>query len=84
MPVAAEWPPEFEKVLREHLPLLPAGEQLAPDAQLSAIGLDSLSIVQLLITLEDTFAVEIPDELLSVRTFATAGALWTAISGLLG
>ena len=78
----SEWTSQFEKVLREHLPLLEAGQELAPDATLAALGLDSLATVQLLVGLEDAFELTIPDELLVPENFATPGALWAAVDGL--
>jgi acyl carrier protein len=77
-----EWTPEFEKVLREYLPLLAAGRDLTPDARLTALGLDSLATVQLLVSLEDAFEVIIPDELLTLENFATADAVWSVITEL--
>ena len=76
-----EWAPEFEKVLRPHLPL--AGDrQIRPDADLADLGLDSLALVSLLIDVEETFRVTIPDELLMSATFASAGALWQVVVSL--
>ncbi|MFC8426342.1 phosphopantetheine-binding protein [Streptomyces sp. NPDC057236] len=77
-----EWDSRFEKVLRAHLPLLGADRALAPDAALSGLGLDSLASVQLLVSLEETFEVAIPDEMLTPENFATPGSLWTAVDSL--
>lgn len=77
-----EWDPQFEKVLREHLPLLGADHALRPDASLSGLGLDSLASVQLLVTLEETFEVAIPDDMLTPENFSTPGSLWTAVQSL--
>lgn len=40
------------------------GQQLAPDATFDALGIDSMSLVDLLFTLEREFDVAIPDEAL--------------------
>ncbi|MFJ9517211.1 phosphopantetheine-binding protein [Kitasatospora sp. NPDC101801] len=77
-----DWTPEFEHVLREYLPLLAPGQQLLPEAQLTALGLDSLSTVQLLIGLEDALAVTIPDAMLTPENFATPAALSAALGTL--
>ncbi|MGW3421539.1 phosphopantetheine-binding protein [Streptomyces phaeochromogenes] len=76
------WDPQFEKVLREHLPLLNADHTLSPDAALSGLGLDSLASVQLLVSLEEAFEVAIPDEMLTPENFATPSSLWTVVESL--
>ncbi|MFC0101124.1 condensation domain-containing protein [Micromonospora marina] len=78
-PSASPWDERFESMLRALLPSLPAGEELSPDAELSALGLDSLGTVELLSVLEDAYNIEIPDELLAFETFATARTLWAHI-----
>ncbi|MEU8390108.1 phosphopantetheine-binding protein [Micromonospora sp. NPDC048843] len=51
------------------------------DLSLGSVGLDSMATVELLIRVEKTFGVTIPDELLTVQTFATPAALWAVIAG---
>lgn len=63
------------EVLRRHLPGLGADERLADDRRLSDLGLTSLRSVDLTLDLEDAFGVMFPDEVLTVDTFSTAGAL---------
>lgn len=76
----ASWPPEFETIVRAHLPApLPAGG-LAPDLDLLAAGMDSLETIGLMTDLEERFGFEFPDELLSIDTFTTPRILWTAVS----
>jgi acyl carrier protein len=75
------WTPEYESVLRQHLPLAGA-DPIPPAAELRDLGLDSLELVSLLLDLEESFGVTVPDELLVGPTFATAGSLWTAMSSL--
>ncbi|MCZ1018979.1 hypothetical protein [Streptomyces noursei] len=41
-----------------------------------------MGTVGLLVELEETFAVTIPDEDLTAATFATPATLWTTLSGL--
>jgi acyl carrier protein len=69
----------FVAILRRHLRYLPPDEELAPDAPLRALGLDSMAAVALMLDLEDEFATVLPDERLSGATFATARSLWSAI-----
>jgi acyl carrier protein len=37
-------------------------EQLAPDAQLSALGVDSLGMLELMFQIEDRFGITLPDD----------------------
>jgi acyl carrier protein len=79
MSAEVTWPPEFEAVLREHLPGLAADAQLACHLRLADYGLNSLGVVSLLVGLEDEFGVLFPDELLAAATFETPGALWKVL-----
>ncbi|MEV4690567.1 phosphopantetheine-binding protein [Micromonospora echinospora] len=78
----AQWPEQFDAILRAHLPLLEATEPLLPDVALADLGLDSLATVTLLLELEDEFGVTIPDELLNENTFATPQQLWLVLTTL--
>lgn len=78
----ADWPEEFEKLLRPHLSLLADGTQLTGQLSLPELGLDSMSTVGLLIELEDFFDIQLPDSALTPETFATPAALWSVILGL--
>lgn len=75
-------PERFEKVVRAHLPQLPADLPLLPDAELAAYGLDSLGTVTLLVNLESEFDVSFSDETLTATTFATAANLWAVLKSL--
>ena len=70
----------FVAILRRHLRYLPPEDELAPDAPLRALGLDSMAAVALMLDLEDEFATVLPDERLTGETFATARSLWSAIA----
>ena len=43
-------------------------ESLTPDAQLEALGLDSLSVIEFMFNLEDEFHVKLPDERVEIKT----------------
>lgn len=76
--------PRFEAVLRECLDgVVGPAEPLVADTDLTAVGLDSLTVVRLLVTLEDAFAVTVPEEIVSFELFSSPGALWELVSGLL-
>jgi acyl carrier protein len=76
-----EIPRVFRKTLLAHLPYADSDE-FAATADLAALGLNSMGLVQLLTDLEETFGLELPDELITEETFATAGSLWQTVGGL--
>lgn len=43
-------------------------EDLAPDAQLEALGLDSLSVIEFMFSIEDEFHIKLPDERVEIKT----------------
>ncbi|OXM49730.1 phosphopantetheine-binding protein [Amycolatopsis alba] len=75
---------DFAAMLLPYLKYAGDGADLTPDAELRALGLDSMRAVELLFAVEDTYAVVIPDERLTDATFATVGSLWTVIEAELG
>ncbi|MFC4856079.1 phosphopantetheine-binding protein [Actinophytocola glycyrrhizae] len=79
-----EWAEEFERVLRPFLPSLGQRAPLPADADLAALGLDSLRSIQLLFAVEDAFGVSLPDEMLGPALFATPETLWTGLRKVIG
>ncbi|MEU9835629.1 phosphopantetheine-binding protein [Streptosporangium sp. NPDC048047] len=77
-----EIPDSFKSLLRIHLPYADA-ERLTPQDQLGALGLDSMGVVRLLVDVENTYGVELPDDLLNESTFRTVGSLWGTLSSCL-
>jgi acyl carrier protein len=73
------WSAEFEAVLREHLPELPAREPLETDTPLGDLGLDSLGVVGLVVDLEAAFEIALPEGIVTPETFYTADTLWSAV-----
>ena len=59
------------------------GHELGPDDDLWALGMTSLTCVGLMLALENTFEVELPDQLLAESTFRSANAIATAIETVL-
>jgi acyl carrier protein len=78
-----EWPAEFETLLRRHCRLAPPGAPIDPDELLINLGVDSLEVVELIVAIEDTFDLTIPQEALTPAVFATAASVWQMVSGLL-
>jgi acyl carrier protein len=50
-------------------------DAISPEATLTELGLDSLTIVELLFDVEDEFGIEVPEERASLETLAEAVAL---------
>ncbi|MGH3859108.1 phosphopantetheine-binding protein [Actinokineospora sp.] len=78
---ASEIPDKFQDILRPHLPYADSGD-LAAASDLGGLGLDSMSIVALLADIENSYDVELPDDILNEETFATVGSLWRTLSTL--
>jgi acyl carrier protein len=74
---------DFAALLLHYLKLAGAAD-LTPDAELRALGLDSMRAVELLFAVEDAYAVVIPDERLTDETFATVGSLWAVVEAAAG
>lgn len=60
---------------------VPVGH-LTDDADLFAAGLDSLAIVNVLMAIEERFDIELPDELLSRRSFSSIGTIARIVADL--
>lgn len=57
-------------------------DTLEPDADLYDLGMTSFASVQLMLALEEAFDIEFPERMLNRRTFASLGAIATAIGEL--
>ena len=57
-------------------------ENLDPNADLFAAGLDSLAIVNVLMCLEDQFDIELPDEMLQRKSFASIATIDSVVAQL--
>lgn len=76
-----EIPAKFQEILRKHLPYAEYGE-IEGSNGLADLGLDSMSIVQLLGDLEDGYEIEFPDDVVNEETFATVESLWRTLESL--
>lgn len=76
----ANWPSEFEEILRHHL--VPIEGPIDPAASLADLGLDSAGMIRLIMEFEDVLDDAFPDDLLQLETFESAGALWAAVRPL--
>ena len=60
-------------VLKEKYEVDP--DAISPEATLTELGLDSLTIVELLFDVEDELGIEVPEERATFETLAEAAAL---------
>ena len=58
----------IQNMMVEQFALQPA--DLTPDAQLAALGLDSLSVIEFMFNIEDAFDIKLPDERVEIKTIA--------------
>ncbi|ASW54619.1 phosphopantetheine-binding protein [Plantactinospora sp. KBS50] len=75
------WDARFAELLHDVLPKLP---EMTGDTCLRSHGLDSLATVELLLLLEETYEVSVPDQLLTTENFSTPAALWAMIEQVRG
>jgi acyl carrier protein len=71
-------------IVARHLPgTAPTADAApAPDADLRAIGLDSIRIVALLVDVEHEFSLRVPQERIVPETFASVRSLHEALSAV--
>ena len=69
----------FLAILRRHLPRIAPSDELAFDAPLRELGLDSMATVRLVMELERELGIILPDSRLTTETFADAASVWTAV-----
>ena len=73
----------FVALLRSHLPLLDGGP-VTGDARLRDLGMDSIRAVDLLIGIESTFDISLPEAYLTDETFLSVETLWRAVASVRG
>jgi hypothetical protein len=73
------WDDAFEAILRPLLPLLPPQGQIHGDLDMFAAGLGSLTAVELLMTVQDHYGIELADHEVSQRTVESPTALWHTV-----
>ncbi|MEU6718010.1 phosphopantetheine-binding protein [Nonomuraea sp. NPDC046802] len=76
------WDHQFELLMRKALRLLEPQNPLPPDVSTARMGLDSLTTVELLLGVEETYGILIPDDMVGPRLFTTPQVLWDAICEL--
>ncbi|WP_405404616.1 phosphopantetheine-binding protein [Streptomyces sp. NBC_01104] len=80
--MSEQWDEAFEGLLKEILPRLAERGEVGPDISLKAVGLDSLAMVEVVISIENTYGISIPDEELEPEVFTSPATLWAVVDGL--
>jgi acyl carrier protein len=70
---------EIRRIVLQHARLGCAEAAVTADADLYALGLTSLTTVNLMLALEDHFEVEFPNHMLSRKTFESVRTLVASI-----
>ena len=73
---------QIREILAEAGRLAVPVDTIDADADLFAAGLDSLAIVNVLMRVEEQFDIELPDEMLQRKTFATIASIDKVVSRL--
>ena len=74
--------PNLEKILRGRARFVAADADISPDMPLASLGVDSLDLIELLVSIEDEFDVEIPPEQVTPETFSTPASIWRLLCQL--
>jgi acyl carrier protein len=75
------WPPSFDALLRSYLNL-EEGEEITPEINPVDRGLNSMATVSLLLDIEETYAVTVPDDQLTTLASANVGQLWALLEAV--
>jgi acyl carrier protein len=70
------------QLLREHGTIAADVDSLGPEADLYEAGLNSLSAVDLMLSIEQTFDFVFPDDTLNRRTFSSIGSIAAVVERL--
>jgi acyl carrier protein len=79
MPTTTDLAPRLIKLLRPRLRLIAPEAEIPFDEDLSRLGLDSMESIDLLMDIEAEFGRPLPDDKVSIDTFATAASLLRVI-----
>lgn len=79
---ATDLAPKLQEILRPRLRFLKEGDAVPMDEDLGRLGLDSMASIDLLMDIESQLGVQIPDEMMTVDTFATGNHLLAVIEKL--
>jgi acyl carrier protein len=69
------------RIVDKHLNLSAHGHDLGPEDDLWNLGMTSLTCMGLMLSIEDTFEIELPEELLQAATFRSLSSITAAVEG---
>ena len=72
---------QYEAILRQHMPVA-EDFKFQDDTELGKVGLDSLTAVDVMLSLEDTFEIVFPDSMLTYEVFRHYASLRDAVQTL--
>lgn len=75
---------QIREILAQNGRLAVPVEKLDANADLFAAGLDSLAIVNVLMSLEEQFDIELPDAMLQRKSFASIATIDSVVGQLAG
>lgn len=78
-----EFENEIRKILAKAVNLTESIDRIAPDTNLTDVGVDSLVFIQIVIEIENHFAIEFPDNNLSIAEAGTIQMLCKTVESLL-
>jgi acyl carrier protein len=73
---------KFLELICNRLKLSGESVELAMDADLNSMGLDSSSALNLMLDLEEEFGVFFPESMFTEETFETPNSLWKSLQAL--
>jgi acyl carrier protein len=74
--------PGIRRILHDHARLSVDAESIDESADLYEAGMSSHASVNVMLALEDAFDIEFPDDMLRRSTFASIGAISSAVASL--
>ena len=78
-----EFRDKLHSVIKRHLPFNDPQDDLEGKRDLMDLGLDSMSLIDLLLDLEKTFDIIFPESMLVGETFRNAASLEAAVATLI-
>ena len=72
----------LRRIIAEHGKLRVPVETLGDGSDLFAAGMDSLAVVDIMLAIEEQFGIQLPDSVLTRRSFSSITALGDALSTL--
>jgi acyl carrier protein len=78
-----ELPDRIAQIVRSRCRFVDPAEPLDPDAALTALGVGSLEIVEIIVDIEDAYGIEVPLEMLTPEMFTSTSTMWAGLRHLI-